>query len=72
MTDKKLVREVEINNPRDQDHIVKLDTRGRITIPASVRHRYGIDAEKEGWWVELTIHKLEKRTPADEDDRSNK
>ncbi|GAA0478156.1 hypothetical protein GCM10008985_38050 [Halococcus dombrowskii] len=66
VTEPTLVRMVEIDNPREQDHVVQMDTRGRVTIPSSVRHRYGIDGEEGNWWVELTIHKLEKRQDEDE------
>jgi bifunctional DNA-binding transcriptional regulator/antitoxin component of YhaV-PrlF toxin-antitoxin module len=69
MTDSDLIREVDIDNPREQDHVIQMDTRGRVTIPSSVRHRYNIDPDDDGdWWVELTIHKLEKRQPAEADD----
>lgn len=72
MTESGPIREVEIDNPREQDHVVQMDTRGRVTIPSSVRHRYNIDPDDDGdWWVELTIHKLEKRQDAEADDNGS-
>jgi hypothetical protein len=56
MTEPTLDRMVEIDNPREQDYVVQMDTRGHVTIPSSVRHRYGINGEEGNWWVELTIH----------------
>lgn len=44
---------------REQDHIVKMDTRGRVTIPSSIRSRYGLDPDENDVWVDLTIHKVE-------------
>lgn len=51
----------------DRSEPLEMDQRGRVTIPANIRAKYGIDPEIEGdIWVEVDIRHIEIQL--DEDD----
>ncbi|MFC5136592.1 MULTISPECIES: hypothetical protein [Haloferacaceae] len=51
----------------DRSEPLEMDQRGRVTIPANIRAKHGIDPEIEGdIWVEVDIRHIEIQL--DEDD----
>lgn len=63
MIEKEVVKQVDIERSSEQEHILRCDKRGRITIPKTVRNRHGIDTTDENTevWAEITLHSLEVR-----------
>ena len=60
-----IVREIEVDKPQHQYQCSQLDTRGRVTIPKSVRAQFGIDPEDDfEYWVNLEIDTIEVRDPS--------
>ena len=60
---------IELDKPSESDQLLKLDTRGRITIPSSIRHRHNIDpGDDNEYWFDLEIKKIEVRKPIDDDE----
>jgi len=61
-SDTDLKREIEIDKPQHQYQCLQLDTRGRVTIPKSVRAQFSIDPEDDlEYWVNLEITSIEVR-----------
>jgi hypothetical protein len=57
-------REIEIDKPQHKYHNLQMDTRGRVTIPKSVRAQFSIDPEDDlEYWVNLEITSIEVRDP---------
>lgn len=55
-------REIEIDKPQHKYQCLQLDTRGRVTIPKSVRAQFSIDPEDDlEYWVNLEITSIEVR-----------
>lgn len=61
-------RTIEIEREREQEHILNMDTRGRITIPSGIRSKYGINPENNRYRVSVTIHDLEEYSDDEEND----
>ena len=60
------ITEKQISRDSERNQILELDSRGRVTIPSSLRSRYGIDPEDDKeYWIELSIDSIEVRDPAD-------
>jgi len=60
-----LKREIEIDKPQHKYQCLQLDTRGRVTIPKSVRAQFGIDPEDDlEYWVNLEVTSIEVREPS--------
>ena len=60
-----LKREIEIDKPQHKYQCLQLDTRGRVTIPKSVRAQFSIDPEDDlEYWVNLEITSIEVRNPS--------
>ncbi|OYR73592.1 hypothetical protein DJ71_19525 [Halorubrum sp. E3] len=58
-------REIEIDKPQHKYQCLQLDTRGRVTIPKSVRAQFSIDPEDDlEYWVNLEITSIEVRDPS--------
>jgi len=63
MSDQNII-EKKISRDSERNQILELDTRGRVTIPSSLRSRYGIDPEDDKeYWIELSIDSIEVREP---------
>ena len=64
-SDADIKREIEIDKPQHIYHNLQLDTRGRVTIPKSVRAQFSIDPEDDlEYWVNLEITSIEVRDPS--------
>lgn len=58
------ITEKQITRDSERNQILELDSRGRVTIPSSLRSRYGIDPEDDKeYWIELSIDSIEVRDP---------
>ena len=61
-SDTDLKQEIEIDKPQHMYQCLQLDTRGRVTIPKSVRAQHSIDPEDDlEYWVNLEITSIEVR-----------
>jgi len=59
---KSIVEEIDIKRESERQQLLKLDTRGRVTVPNSIRTRYGIDPEDDKeYWLEITVDSIEVR-----------
>ena len=57
-----LKREIEVEKPQHKYQCLQLDTRGRVTIPKSVRAQHNIDPEDDlEYWINLEITSIEVR-----------
>jgi bifunctional DNA-binding transcriptional regulator/antitoxin component of YhaV-PrlF toxin-antitoxin module len=60
------ITEKQITRDSDQNHILELDSRGRVTIPSSLRSRYGVDPkDNREYWFDLVIDNIEVRGSED-------
>jgi len=59
-----VIDDIDIERDAERECLLKLDKRGRVTIPSNVRTRYGINPEDDDkeYWVELTLHRVESRS----------
>jgi len=61
-SDTDLKQEIEIDKPQHMYQCLQLDTRGRVTIPKSVRAQHNIDPEDDlEYWINLEITSIEIR-----------
>lgn len=65
-----IIDNIEIERDAERECLLKLDKRGRVTIPSNVRTRHGINPEDDDkeYWVELTLHRVESRSKNDSSD----
>lgn len=68
--DDEVIDDIKIERDAERECLLRLDKRGRVTIPSNVRTRYGIDPEDDDkeYWVELTLHRVESRSQINSDD----
>lgn len=67
MTDRNEIEEIRIDRESERAQLLKMDPRGRITIPSSLRSRHGIDPEDDNEiWVDISINSIEIRDGGDE------
>ena len=60
-----LKEEIELDRPQHKFQCLQLDTRGRVTIPRSVRKQHLIDPENDlEYWVNIEITSIEVRDPS--------
>jgi bifunctional DNA-binding transcriptional regulator/antitoxin component of YhaV-PrlF toxin-antitoxin module len=63
---KSVVEEIDITRESEKQQLLKLDTRGRVTIPSSIRTRKGVDPEDDKeYWIELTVNSIEVVEPGE-------
>lgn len=59
-----VVKDIKITRDSEREQLLKLDTRGRVTIPSSIRTRNGVDPEDDKeYWLEITVDSIEVRDP---------
>lgn len=60
MDEERIARKEQIERRSEREQVLKLDNRGRVTIPSNVRSRYEIDpTDDRTIWVELEIDSIE-------------
>jgi len=68
MADADSRREIKITRDSEREQLLQLDTRGRVTIPSSIRSRHGIDPEDDNrYWIELSIRSIEVQDSSEGD-----
>ncbi len=69
MSASEVVERLEITRDSLREQYLQLDTRGRVTIPSSIRSLHGVDPENEDreLWVEIEIKHIDVVDPSDDD-----
>jgi bifunctional DNA-binding transcriptional regulator/antitoxin component of YhaV-PrlF toxin-antitoxin module len=73
MTASDVVESSEITRDSLRDQYLQLDTRGRVTIPASIRSLHGVDPENDDHeiWVELSIKSIDVVDASNDEERGD-
>jgi len=66
MSQREVIEQIDIEKSSEKEHILRVDNRGRITIPKRVRNRHGVNpTDGNEIWAEITLHNIEVREDAD-------
>ena len=70
MTPSDIVESSEITRDSLREQYLQLDTRGRVTIPSSIRSLHGVDPEDDDHeiWVELSIKSIDVVGASDDEE----
>jgi bifunctional DNA-binding transcriptional regulator/antitoxin component of YhaV-PrlF toxin-antitoxin module len=70
MTASDVVESSEITRDSLREQYLQLDTRGRVTIPSSIRSLHGVDPEDDDHeiWVELSIKSIDVVGASDDEE----
>jgi len=70
MTPSDVVESSEITRDSLREQYLQLDTRGRVTIPSSIRSLHGVDPEDDDHeiWVELSIKSIDVVGASDDEE----
>ena len=70
MTPSDVVESSEITRDSLREQYLQVDTRGRVTIPSSIRSLHGVDPEDDDHeiWVELSIKSIDVVGASDDEE----